>query len=212
MIRTWVADIRPLLDETCYQEYYEHMPKFRQKKADALKLVQGKAQSIGVWYLYEQMKKEYGIQKDAAYNLSHSGEYVLCSVHEGKDPKIRVGCDIEEIGICNMKIARRFFCRSEYEKIDSETNEERRRELFFRYWVLKESFIKAIRLGMKQDLCEFEIALDEPEARLVRQPDAFPEKYYYQEYRTDAGDARIAVCSTEKKFGDLHYLDERNII
>ena len=33
MIRTWVADIRPLLDETCYQEYYEHMPKFRQKKA-----------------------------------------------------------------------------------------------------------------------------------------------------------------------------------
>ena len=89
-----------------------------------------------------------GIQKDAAYNLSHSGEYVLCSVHEGKDPKIRVGCDIEEIGICNMKIARRFFCRSEYEKIDSETNEERRRELFFRYWVLKESFIKATREGM----------------------------------------------------------------
>ena len=42
MIRTWVADIRPLLDETCYQEYYEHMPKFRQKKADALKLVQEK--------------------------------------------------------------------------------------------------------------------------------------------------------------------------
>ena len=123
LLYTSVADIRPLLDETCYQEYYEHMPKFRQKKADALKLVQGKAQSIGVWYLYEQMKKEYGIQKDAAYNLSHSGEYVLCSVHEGKDPKIRVGCDIEEIGICNMKIARRFFCRSEYEKIDSETNE-----------------------------------------------------------------------------------------
>ena len=78
--------------------------------------------------------------------------------------------------------------------------------------MLKESFIKAIRLGMKQDLCEFEIALDEPEARLVRQPDTFPEKYYYQEYRTDAGDARIAVCSTEKKFGELHYLDERNII
>ena len=160
MIRTWVADIRPLLDETCYQEYYEHMPKFRQKKADALKLVQGKAQSIGVWYLYEQMKKEYGIQKDAAYNLSHSGEYVLCSVHEGKDPKIRVGCDIEEIGICNMKIARRFFCRSEYEKIDSETNEERRRELFFRYWVLKESFIKATREGMAMGLDTFEIALN----------------------------------------------------
>ena len=78
--------------------------------------------------------------------------------------------------------------------------------------MLKESFIKAIHLGMQQDLREFEIARDEEGARLVRQPDAFPEKYYYQEYRTDAGDARIAVCSTEKKFGELHYLDERNII
>lgn len=56
MIRTWVADIRPLLEETCYQEYYERVPKFRQKKADALKLVQGKAQSIGVWCLYEDRK------------------------------------------------------------------------------------------------------------------------------------------------------------
>ena len=78
MIRTWVADIRPLLDETCYQEYYEHMPKFRQKKADALKLVQGKAQSIGVWYLYEQMKKEYGIQKDAEHIIFHIRENMCC--------------------------------------------------------------------------------------------------------------------------------------
>ncbi len=201
MIRTWVADIRPLLDETCYQEYYEHMPKFRQKKADALKLVQGKAQSIGVWYLYEQMKKEYGIQKDAAYNLSHSGEYVLCSVHEGKDPKIRVGCDIEEIGICNMKIARRFFCRSEYEKIDSETNEERRRELFFRYWVLKESFIKATREGMAMGLDTFEIALGENgnPSVLLERPSRYREPFYYMESATEDQKYRIAVCSTDEE-------------
>ena len=61
MIRTWAADIRPLLDETCYRTYYERVPKFRQEKADALKLAQGRAQSIGVWALYEEMKKEYGI-------------------------------------------------------------------------------------------------------------------------------------------------------
>lgn len=201
MIRTWVADIRPLLDETCYQEYYEHMPKFRQKKADALKLVQGKAQSIGVWYLYEQMKKEYGIQKDAAYNLSHSGEYVLCSVHEGKDPKIRVGCDIEEIGICNMKIARRFFCRSEYEKIDSETNEERRRELFFRYWVLKESFIKATREGMAMGLDTFEIALggNGNPSVLLERPSRYREPFYYMESATEDQKYRIAVCSTDEE-------------
>ena len=100
-----------------------------------------------------------------------------------------------------LRLAERYFCPGEVAWIQSQTTEAEQAEGFYRYWVLKESFIKAIRLGMKQDLCEFEIALD-----------AFPEKYYYQEYRTDAGDARIAVCSTEKKFGELHYLDERNII
>ncbi len=199
MIRTWAADIRPLLDETCYRTYYERVPKFRQEKADALKLAQGRAQSIGVWALYEEMKKEYGIQKDAAYNLSHSGEYVLCSVHEENNPSVLVGCDIEEVGTCNLKIARRFFCQSEYEKIAAETEEERRNELFFRYWVLKESFIKATREGMAMELDSFEILLGKSgEApRLLKQPARYPEPFYYMESATNDQKYRIAVCSTE---------------
>lgn len=201
MIRTWVANIRPLLDETCYRMYYERVPKFRQEKADALKLVQGKAQSAGVWFLYEQMKKEYGIQKDTAYNLSHSGEYVLCSVHEGNDSKILVGCDIEEIGTCNMKIARRFFCQSEYERIASETDEEYRRELFFRYWVLKESFIKATREGLAMGLDTFEIALGEQgkPSVLLERPVRYREPFYYMESVTEDQRYRIAVCSTDEE-------------
>ncbi len=199
MIRTWVADIRPLLDETCYRTYYERVPKFRKEKADVLKQAQGRAQSIGVWFLYEQMKKEYGIQKDTAYNLSHSGEYVLCSVQEENNPKIRVGCDIEAVGNCNMKIARRFFCQSEYERLVSETDEERRRELFYRYWVLKESFIKATREGMAMDLDSFEILLGESgEAPiLLKQPARYPEPFYYMESATKDQKYRIAVCSTD---------------
>lgn len=201
MIRTWVANIRPLLDETCYRMCYERVPKFRQEKADALKLVQGKAQSVGVWFLYEQMKKEYGIQKDTAYNLSHSGEYVLCSVHEGNDSKILVGCDIEEIGTCNMKIARRFFCQSEYERIASETDEEYRRELFFRYWVLKESFIKATREGLAMGLDTFEIALGEQgkPSVLLECPVRYREPFYYMESVTEDQRYRIAVCSTDEE-------------
>ena len=167
-------------------------------------------QSAGAWILYQQMRKYYELSDQMPYNLSHSGKYALCSV--STQPDAQVGCDVEMIKENKLRLAERYFCPGEVAWIQSQTTEAEQAEGFYRYWVLKESFIKAIRLGMKQDLCEFEIALDEPEARLVRQPDAFPEKYYYQEYRTDDGDARIAVCSTEKKFGELHYLDERNII
>ena len=167
-------------------------------------------QSAGAWILYQQMRKYYELSDQMPYNLSHSGKYALCSV--STQPDAQVGCDVEMIKENKQRLAERYFCPGEVDWIQSQTTEAEQAEGFYRYWVLKESFIKAIHLGMQQDLREFEIALDEEGARLVRQPDAFPEKYYYQEYRTDAGDARIAVCSTEKKFGELHYLDERNII
>lgn len=210
MVHTWIMDVTPLQNDMIYRKYYNRLPDWRREKADRIRPLEGKMQSAGAWILYQQMRKYYELSDQMPYNLSHSGRYALCSV--GTQPGVLVGCDVEMIKENKLRLAERYFCPGEVAWIQSQTTEAEQAEGFYRYWVLKESFIKAIRLGMKQDLCEFEIALDEPEARLVRQPDTFPEKYYYQEYRTDDGDARIAVCSTEKKFGELHYLDERNII
>lgn len=210
MVHTWIMDVTPLQNDMIYRRCYNRLPDWRREKADRIRPLEGKMQSAGAWILYQQMRKYYELSDQMPYNLSHSGKYALCSV--STQPDAQVGCDVEMIKENKQRLAERYFCPGEVDWIQSQTTEAEQAEGFYRYWVLKESFIKAIRLGMKQDLCEFEIALDEPEARLVRQPDAFPEKYYYQEYRTDAGDARIAVCSTEKKFGELHYLDERNII
>ena len=89
---------------------------------------QVRAQSIGVWLLYEWMKREYEIKEDTAYNLSHSGDYVLCSVSTGQDTK--VGCDIEEMKEPNLKIARRFFCPAEYEQIAGEKTGRCGRSIF----------------------------------------------------------------------------------
>ena len=210
MVYTWIMDVTPLQDDMIYRKCYNRLPDWRREKADRIRPLEGKMQSAGAWILYQQMLKYYELSDQMPYNLSHSGRYALCSV--GTQPGVLVGCDVEMIKENTQRLAERYFCPGEVDWIQSQTTEAERAEGFYRYWVLKESFIKAIHLGMQQDLREFEIALDEEGARLVRQPDAFPEKYYYQEYRTDAGDARIAVCSTEKKFGELHYLDERNII
>ena len=210
MVHTWIMDVTPLQNDMIYRKCYNRLPDWRREKADRIRPLEGKMQSAGAWILYQQMLKYYELSDRMPYNLSHSGRYALCSV--GTQSGVLVGCDVEMIKENKLRLAERYFCPGEVTWIQSQTTEAEQAEGFYRYWVLKESFIKAIRLGMKQDLREFEIALDERGARLVRQPDTFPEKYYYQEYRTDAGDARIAVCSTEKKFGELHYLDERNII
>ena len=210
MVHTWIMDVTPLQNDMIYRKCYNRLPDWRREKADRIRPLEGKMQSAGAWILYQQMLKYYELSDRMPYNLSHSGRYALCSV--GTQPGLLVGCDVEMIKENKLRLADRYFCPGEVDWIQSQATEAEQAEGFYRYWVLKESFIKAIHLGMQQDRRESELALDEEGARLVRQPDAFPEKYYYQEYRTDAGDARIAVCSTEKKFGELHYLDERNII
>lgn len=206
MIRTWFASIIPLYDEAFYRLCYGMAPSFRREKADRMRGKQVRAQSIGAWILYEQMKKIYKIEADTAYNLSHSGDYVLCSVSTGQ--KVKVGCDIEEMKEGNLKIAKRFFCPAEYEQIEGEKDPFRQRELFYRYWVLKESFLKATREGLALGMDTFEIALGNPPV-LVRQPEAFPECYHYREKAL--GDMyRIAVCSTDPSIEEIIQADLRN--
>lgn len=200
MVKTWVASIVPLYDKGCGQSYYEQLPVFRREKADRLRVERARMQSIGAWVLYERMKKEYDVSEEAVYNLSHSGNYVLCSLETDPTGKrIQVGCDIEEEKEeIHLSIAKRFFCPSEYIRILEEKDKKERCRAFYRYWVLKESYLKATREGMALEMNAFEIALDTPPV-LIRQPDRYPDRYYYMESAVteDAAVYRIAVCSTD---------------
>ena len=210
MVHTWIMDVTPLQNDMIYRRCYNRLPDWRREKADRIRPLEGKMQSAGAWIYISRCGNIMSCRIRCHIICRIPGKYALCSV--STQPDAQVGCDVEMIKENKLRLAERYFCPGEVAWIQSQTTEAEQAEGFYRYWVLKESFIKAIRLGMKQDLREFEIALDERGARLVRQPEAVPGTYYYQEYQTDAGDARIAVCSTEKKFGELHYLDERNII
>ena len=197
MVRAWIADVTPLYEDECYRKYYDSLPDFRKKKADALRTVEMKAQSVGVWTLWERIRTVHELPEDAAFNLSHSGTYVMCAVElDGRDE--RVGCDLEKIGELREKIAARFFCREEYEAIQREEAGETKTELFYRYWVLKESFMKATGKGMALPADAFCIRLGDPPV-LIRQPEEFPEQYYYAEFKIEGLPYRMAVCSTDKE-------------
>lgn len=196
MVRAWIAETSPLYERECYERYYRTLPEFRRKKADALRSVEMKAQSVGVWALWMKIRREYGLPEDSAVNFSHSGEYVMCAAADSKS--VRVGCDLEKIGVFRENVARRFFCPEEYETIMKEKTEEGRTQLFYRYWVLKESFMKATGRGMALPVNSFCIRLGEPPV-LIRQPAEFSQEYYYVEYKIDAVPYKMAVCSTDKE-------------
>ncbi|HJD46297.1 MAG TPA: 4'-phosphopantetheinyl transferase superfamily protein [Candidatus Mediterraneibacter norfolkensis] len=195
MVRVWLASVTPLYDEKCYREYYERLPLFRRKKADALRSWQGRAQSAGAWSLWEKIRAEYGLPESSVYNLSHSGDYVMCAAETGAS-SVRVGCDLQQMGELRMKIAERFFSREEWLTILDGDTAEQQRDRFYRYWTLKESFLKATRKGMALPMDSFTVLLGDPPV-LVKQPPEFQEQYYYREFRIDGLPYKMAVCTTD---------------
>ena len=108
---------------------------------------------------------------------------------------------MEKIGTPGMKVARRFFCSSEWQYIREQESGEEQTEAFYRYWVLKESFMKATRLGMKLGLDQFEIGFSkEGSPYLLIQPEEFPQRYYFKEYTIADIPYKIAVCSNCSEF------------
>lgn len=196
MIRTWIADVRPLYEEEKYRSYYKALPDFRKEKADRIRFQADKALSVGAWSLWKMICKTYGISETSVFNLSHSGDYALCSVYIGDGQGIQVGCDIEATANAKLRIAKRFFCNSEYETICREEDLDRQKEVFCRVWVLKESFMKATREGMALGMNSFEIELSNPPI-LLNKPARFPDKYQYQEYQISNVPYKIAVCTND---------------
>ena len=196
MIQTWIADVTSLLNTEVYQKHYDSVPLWRQEKADKIRFDEDKALSVGAWVLYEKMKKAYHLKDDAPFNLSHSGNYVLCSVEDSGDVTTMVGCDLEKIKEPRLKIARRFFCENECRMVEEDPDN------FFRFWVLKESFMKVTRLGLKLGLDTFEIDLTERGPVLKRKPDDIEGEFYFKEYGLEGVPYRIAVCANRNDFAE----------
>lgn len=209
VIRTWMADVSSLLEKQKYFSYYDEVPVFRQVKADKLQRQEDKALSIGAWVLFQNMQKEYGLDENVPFNLSHSGDCVLCSVEDTGDMTAHVGCDLEKMRENRINIAKRFFCETEYQDILAFENEEERRERFYRYWVLKESFMKVTRLGMQLGMNRFEIQFSkEDEPVLYKKPEEIVGEYYFREYAVPGKEYRIAVCADRENFAsELRFIE-----
>ncbi len=86
------------------------------------------------------------------FNLSHSGNIVMCAVSENE-----VGADTEEIGRYDENILKKFTPAERQRIIESS---DRDRE-FFRMWTMKESYMKYRGMGLSLPLNSFSVAENE---------------------------------------------------
>jgi 4'-phosphopantetheinyl transferase len=124
------------------------------------------------------------------FNVSHSGDWVVCAASE-----VPVGVDIEQINPIDLEVSRRFFSPLEHAQL-MELPEERRLERFYELWTLKESFVKAVGMGLSMPLDSFAFSFDTDEDgfKLIA-PEPFA---YYSGKRLDLDPAyKLAVCSSE---------------
>lgn len=150
---------------------YGLVSKERQEKIDFYRFEKDKKLSCGAYLLLKKLLCEENItnplfktekygkayisnHENIHFNLSHSGKMVLCAISD-----MEVGADIEYVDDeIDLNIAKNYFYNKEYESIIKSDNPS---DEFFKYWVLKESYMKYTGLGMNLELDSFEIIIED---------------------------------------------------
>ncbi|MEI7883860.1 MAG: 4'-phosphopantetheinyl transferase superfamily protein [Clostridia bacterium] len=95
------------------------------------------------------------------FNLAHAGAWVFLGL-SCED----IGVDIIKVEKTNLALAARFFASEEYQQLVDLPEKEQDRG-FAALWALKESYIKALGIGLSCKLNSFVVSLGEPPRILV---------------------------------------------
>lgn len=98
------------------------------------------------------------------FNMTHSGELALVAIAAQAD----IGVDLELVARDRpfLRLARRYFARSEHEWLAG-LPPGQHREAFYRTWVLKEAYLKAVGTGLTFPPSGFVLDMRSQPARLV---------------------------------------------
>ncbi|MDC8004709.1 4'-phosphopantetheinyl transferase superfamily protein [Aureisphaera galaxeae] len=99
---------------------------------------------------YNEYNKPFLKDKDIKFNISHSGDIVVCAITDVCD----IGVDIEIMGEINVQDFQKQMTPSEWTKICSASDKQ---TAFYDYWTQKEATLKANGMGLSIPLNSFEI-------------------------------------------------------
>jgi len=133
---------------------------------------------------------EYGkphceILKDFHFNISHSGDWVVCAID-----KNTIGIDVEEISTIDLDISKNFFSDKEHNDLVLKNDPF---DYFFTLWSLKESYIKFLGKGLSHPLNSFSMRFTN-ERIVIESYDQILENIYFKQYQIDDR-YKMALCS-----------------
>lgn len=133
-------------------------------------------------------------------NWSHSGEYVICAVADRE-----VGIDLQYMEKEPGESLVRRMLQPEEQKVYEATSAEERMKLFYQYWAVKESYLKALGTGFCTSLNTFYVEMDREVPEIVRREDGKTYACRILDFADDRYVAAVCLDDTSNR-GKIEYL------
>lgn len=142
--------------------------------------------------LRNQYGKPYCNNKAFHFNVSHTGNWVVCII----DTK-QVGIDIELMTDIDYEALISLFHPSESQQLKQTTN---KKEYFFKLWTIKESVIKNIGKGLSIPLNSFSICLGQDGISVHFEEEKFNSDEYRVKIYNFQQNYKLAACALHANF------------
>lgn len=205
-VDVYMTDIRALPDARMHPAVLHEIESRRRQKVLSFVRAEDRKRCLGAGLLLARVLPLYGEDPKAVvygeagkpeagrvhFNLSHSGDLVICAVG-GK----AVGCDIEKIAEEPEGVAEQFFHPEEAAYLRTFQGQART-EMFYRLWTWKESYVKMTGEGMLLPLREFAVLPSDGQIRVRRGGRVLA--CHMMEYSVPG--YQVSVCAGEDTFSD----------
>jgi len=130
---------------------------------------------------------------DFHYNISHSGEWIICAIHSKE-----IGIDIEKVK--ELEFTRLIKCFSVFERTFLGSKKPNDMMIdFFELWTLKESYIKILGTGLYTPLNSFTIQNNVGSENIELLGRNNKKLYFFKKYYLDS-DYIISICAKNDEF------------
>ncbi|MDE7076742.1 MAG: 4'-phosphopantetheinyl transferase superfamily protein [Clostridia bacterium] len=141
----------------------------------------------GVEIAYGEHGKPRLVQPEGLFfNISHSGEWTVAAFAD-----CEVGVDIQHVKPADMRLADRYFAAEEREAL---AQSDCAQDLFFRFWTVKESYLKALGTGLSRTLNSFTVRLSESGVKIT---DSLVSNEWYAVEINAFKDYKISCCTAQ---------------
>ena len=165
-------------DDSTFGTQLAIVDRQRREKVNALALREKKNASLAAGVILPLALKKCGVSGEVRvenglwekprlispegvhYNLSHSGGWTVIAISDNE-----VGVDIQQVKPVDMRLATRFFTDEEKGQIDAAGEGATR--LFYRFWTVKEAYLKALGTGLNRPLNSFTVRFTAGGAKIV---------------------------------------------